>query len=98
MTNLAWLQQWYLSNCNGEWEHQYGIHMNTLDNPGWSVRINLRGTHWENLKTSPFVRETSETDWVHCSIGNQEFNGVGGSENLDELVQTFRNLVEEAVK
>jgi len=98
MTNLAWLQQWYLPNCNGEWEHQGGIYVNTIDNPGWSVKINLRGTRWEHLKTSPVVREASETDWVHYSIGNHEFNGVGGPENLEELVQIFRDLVKEAVK
>jgi hypothetical protein len=98
MTNLAWLQQWYLSNCDGDWEHQYGVHVNTLDNPGWSVKINLLGTRWESLETSPIHREASEADWMHCSINKKEFNGHGGPENLEELLQVFRSLVEEAGK
>jgi hypothetical protein len=95
---MAWLQQWYLSNCAGEWEHQYGVHMETLDNPGWTVRINLRGTRWEDLQMQTLWREDSEHDWVHCSISKKEFNGAGGPENLEELIQTFRTLIEEAGK
>jgi len=98
MTDMVWLQQWYLSNCGGEWEHQYGVHINTLDNPGWTVRINLAGTRWEGLPAQTIERETSETDWVHCSIANNEFQGHGGPENLDELIQIFRKLIDEAGK
>ncbi|MGK7942612.1 MAG: Imm53 family immunity protein [Crocosphaera sp.] len=25
-----WLQDWYTSQCNGEWEHTYGIDIKTL--------------------------------------------------------------------
>ena len=42
--SLAQLQQWYLSNCNGDWEHTYGVSIGTLDNPGWSLKIELTGT------------------------------------------------------
>lgn len=29
--DLIWLQSWYLSNCDGEWEHGYGVAIDTLD-------------------------------------------------------------------
>ena len=29
------LQKWYKSQCNGDWEHSFGIKIETLDNPGW---------------------------------------------------------------
>jgi hypothetical protein len=32
---LAWLMQWYLAQCNQDWEHEFGITIATLDNPGW---------------------------------------------------------------
>lgn len=39
------LERWYASQCNGEWEHSYGVWIDSLDNPGWQVRISLRETH-----------------------------------------------------
>ena len=43
------LENWYQSNCNEEWEHQFGIRIVTLDNPGWKVEIDLEGTKLENI-------------------------------------------------
>jgi hypothetical protein len=31
---LKRLQDWYVSQCDGGWEHTYGISIDTLDNPG----------------------------------------------------------------
>jgi hypothetical protein len=42
--NLEWLQQWYLSHCNEDWEHQYGISIKNIDNPGWHLSVDLVGT------------------------------------------------------
>ena len=44
MDILCWLQNWYHSNCDGGWEHLYGVKIDTLDNPGWSVAIDLEDT------------------------------------------------------
>ena len=38
------LSDWYESNCNDDWEHGYGVKIETLDNPGWLVQIDLFGT------------------------------------------------------
>ena len=65
---LTQLQQWYLSNCNGDWEHTYGVSIGTLDNPGWSVKIELTGTPCDGrdlarksvgATTTPMTRGTS---------------------------------------
>ncbi len=42
--NLNWLSRWYLSQCNSDWEHSYGVKIDTLDNPGWSLKIELFDT------------------------------------------------------
>lgn len=39
------LQDWYASQCNGDWEHTYGISLSTLDNPGWSLKVDLTNTY-----------------------------------------------------
>lgn len=44
---LQWIQEWYKSNCDGYWEHMYGVKIDTLDNPGWIVHIDLIDTPLE---------------------------------------------------
>ncbi|WP_409304999.1 Imm53 family immunity protein [Peribacillus sp. SCS-155] len=41
MEALQWLQKWYLEECNGDWELEFGIRITTLDNPGWCSSICL---------------------------------------------------------
>jgi hypothetical protein len=61
------LQGWYISNCNGEWEHSYGIEIRTSkdDVAAWTVEVTLPG-HVEDegsgattlSKRQCWVRET----------------------------------------
>ena len=39
---LDWLMNWYSAQCDEDWEHQYGVKLETLDNPGWSLIIEYR--------------------------------------------------------
>ena len=43
---IDWLQSWYEKQCNSDWEHNYGIKIETLDNPGWSITVDLVDTNW----------------------------------------------------
>lgn len=52
-STLVRLQRWYKHNCDGDWEHYSGVTIGNIDNPGWSVTINLDGTP---LATIPFQR------------------------------------------
>ena len=72
------LQEWYLNQCDGDWEHEFGIQIDTLDNPGWLVNIDLFGTDCEGKKFSEVNHETSEDNWYQCCIKNGRFNGAGG--------------------
>ncbi len=44
MGTLKWIQQWYYEQCDDDWEHQFGIFIETIDNPGWSVKISIENT------------------------------------------------------
>ena len=33
------IQKWFAARCDGEWEHRYGFHLETTDNPGWQATI-----------------------------------------------------------
>lgn len=89
-TPLARLQAWYRATCNGDWEHQHGIAIETLDNPGWHVRIDVAGTE---LANSPFerieIQRDDENDWMTCWAEDSLFQGTAGPGNLEELLGAF---------
>jgi hypothetical protein len=45
----TWLQAWYVLQCDGDWEHSEGILFESLDNPGWHIRIPIEETELRNL-------------------------------------------------
>ncbi|MFC4302701.1 immunity 53 family protein [Cohnella boryungensis] len=94
MNLLNWLEEWFARNCDGDWEHSQGIRISNLDNPGWSIYINLEGTSLEEAVFEPLKIERSEVDWVHCNIQKMIFRGFGGSRNLQELLDIFKQWTE----
>ncbi len=95
MEKLRKLQKWYFDHCNGEWEHQHGIRIGTIDNPGWSVEINLIGTRLENIIFKSIEIEKNEHDWLHCWVENKAFNAACGPSNLEEVLEIFFKWAEE---
>ena len=93
-TILNWMQEWLAQNCNGDWEHSQNFKITTIDNPGWSVTINLIGTKQEGKFFSPIKKENSEADWLYCTVKDQQFQGDGGVKNLIEILQVFIDWAE----
>jgi hypothetical protein len=93
MTTLVWLQNWYKARCDGEWEHGQGIRISTIDNPGWQISIPLRGTPYLNEPFEDAKRE-GESDWVVCRKRDGIFEGFGGVNNLQDILETFRSWVD----
>ena len=89
MNPLADLQLWYLAQCNGDWEHQYGVHIETLDNPGWLLKIALSGTDAESRQLDRVKIERTDNDWIHYWVENNEFRAALGPQNLAEGIRTF---------
>src|SRR5437870_4792385 len=94
MDNLAWLQNWYAGQCDGDWEHQKGIEIGTIDNPGWRVHIDLAETELEGRPFPEVKRDRSEHDWIRCWIKDGSFDSAGGKLNLLELIEVFRTWAE----
>ena len=88
---LDWLQEFYLSECDGQWEHGVGYTISTLDNPGWSIDFDLEETRLENKEFDAVRLERTESDWVHCRVEENIFQGRGGPKNLTELLTIFRD-------
>ncbi len=87
---LSWLQHWFASQCDGDWEHDEGIRISTLDNPGWEVKINLEGTELEGYPFPELTRTIDDNDWVVCRLRNAFFEGFGGPSNLTSILEVFR--------
>ena len=47
---LKEIQEWFQNQCDGEWEHARRITLESCDNPGWWLKIDLQGTNLENKK------------------------------------------------
>ena len=87
---LGWLEQWYQAQCDGDWEHEWGVRIATLDNPGWTVHIDLEET---TLSGRPYVRtdiQRSHSDWVMAKVSDDIFHASCGPLNLSEVLRLFR--------
>lgn len=88
--DFLWLQKWYLAHCNGDWEHESRIHIGTIDNPGWSISVNLLDTELENKQFEKIHMERSEHNWIFCAVRDGKFEGACGPMNLPEVFKIFR--------
>jgi hypothetical protein len=90
---LQQLQAWFAKRCDGEWEHDHGISVQSTDNPGWWVKISLSGTP---LASKPFdeVRRGDlsmdpQPPWLRCYVEDGTFNGAGDVTTLGEILTIF---------
>lgn len=90
---LEKLMEWYEEQCDGEWEHGSGLVIDTLDNPGWTVRIDLRGTPFERTAFEPINSVKSRSDWIVCVKKGQEFEGQGDPSKLSMILEHFLTFV-----
>ncbi|MDR7814700.1 immunity 53 family protein [Lacrimispora sp.] len=97
MDLIEWLQCWYNKNCDGDWEHVYGVVIETLDNPGWHVKIDLAETKYLDISGHNFEEDKGDNDWIRCTIENEVFHGFGDCQKLIKIIETFRKWIEKQV-
>ena len=94
MDLLQWLENWYFSMCDGGWEHLYGVKIDTLDNPGWMVLIDIADTPLEEKKFKVISRYTDDNNWIHCQVRDGKFDGGGDPSKLMEILKIFKEWAE----
>ena len=99
MSNLAWLQQFYLSFCNGDWEHGLGgCDIGNIDNPGWSFKFELIDTVYEDIGGLEVAQGRDQAgerlDWIFLKKEGSVVRGFCGPLKLDDLIGEFRAWVE----
>jgi hypothetical protein len=95
MEILDWIQNWFIDNCDGEWEHGEGIQIVTIDKPGWEVEIDISKTSVANLHLKWILNEIGPRDWYGVKIENQKFNAAGDSGKLIFLLGLFKEMIEK---
>jgi hypothetical protein len=91
---IVWFQEWYQRHCNGNWEQTHGIHLGTLDNPGWFFTLDLHGTELEEKRFQTIKIDNSDDDWIFCRVKDNKFEGYCGACNLCEVLTLLRNWIE----
>ena len=90
VTELDWLQSWYADHCDGVWEHTYGVRVDTIDNPGWSLRVDLVGTELEHRTFTRRDESRSAGVWYVLWVEGQVFYGAGDPKKLEAMIAAFR--------
>ncbi|MBP5432611.1 immunity 53 family protein [Ruminococcus sp.] len=94
MNTIKWLEEWFGSLCDGDWEHFYGIKINTLDNPGWSVKIDIAETCYQDKVPVSVDIDNGDDDWIKCYFKDNQFIGVGDASKLEMIISVFRKWIE----
>lgn len=105
----AWarLQSWYIAQCDGEWEHSYGVTIETLDNPGWSLSVDLSGTRLDGCKCPRTDEGLDDEDfddegetkgpWLEYYVKNNVFEAACDPSSLSCAVRAFLSWAESEV-
>jgi hypothetical protein len=100
MNSIEWLQSWYMRQCDGEWEHEHGVSIQTLDNPGWMLRIDLTGTSLEGVSMKAIAGTINHLgmdgnhQWIDCRVESNQFVGAGGPMSLIQICDIFMRWAE----
>ena len=87
-TILTRFQKWYLTNCNGDWEHSFGISISTLDNPGWNIKADLSNTSLQNLEYDRQL-DNGAFDWLVIKVHDNIFEASGDPTKLETILTIF---------
>ncbi len=94
MHPVEFLQAWYQTQSNGHWEQSHGITIESLDNPGWLVTIDLDGTPLENQAMPTVALDVSKRDWLFCEVNRNRFRGEGDPGKLLPIIRIFQTWAE----
>ncbi len=87
---LAWLQSWFLRQCNGAWEYEHGIRIQTDDYPGWIVVIHFGQTDLSDATFDPIEIDLGDDDWMNCAVQRNAYYGSGYPSKLEAILDEFR--------
>jgi hypothetical protein len=65
------------------------VKIDTLDNPGWAITIDLNETKAETKVLERIKIDRNDGDWIHYWVEKKTFHVRCGPVNLSEAIQVF---------
>lgn len=94
MDTLSKLCAWYQNQCVNDWHEDHQIRIGTLDNPGWSLKIDLEGTALHKKSFEEINIERSNENWIVARKADATFEAFGDPKALDAMIKIFLDWVE----
>lgn len=91
---VNWISTWFSSHCDGDWEHENIIKIETLSNPGWTITIDVNYTELDEIDIKLEKYRASDDDWYSFEIKKNTFRAGGDPSKLYFLLNKFKELVE----
>ena len=93
--DFATLIEWYVAQCDGRREHDYGVRLGTLDNPGWLLTVDLIHSDLQG-QDMPELNEGCNPEghpvsprWLHASVRANVFRAACDPTQVARLFQIF---------
>ena len=96
---IQWLQDWTKSQIDGDWEHELGISISMLDNPGWILRADV-SNYGDFLKETKPLGRDNDVDWIDFEIRVIAKTYVyieifGDISKLNKILYSFKAIIGE---
>ena len=96
---IQWLQDWTKSQIDGDWEHELGISISMLDNPGWILSADI-SNYGEFLKETKPLGRDNDVDWIDFEVRVIAKTYVyieifGDISKLNKILYSFKAIIEE---
>ena len=93
---LDYLLGWYRKQCDDDWEHEFGIRIATLDNPGWDLEVDIAGTDLEGRVVERARTELAGGGWMFVASTGQMFQASCDPASFPLVLAEFRRFAESA--
>ncbi len=96
---IQWLQDWTKSQIDGDWEHELGISISMLDNPGWILSADI-SNYGEFLKETKPLGRDNDVDWIDFEVRVIAKTYVyieifGDISKLNKILYSFKAIIDE---
>ena len=96
---IQWLQDWTKSQIDGDWEHELGVSISMLDNPGWILSVDV-SNYGEFLKETKPLGRDNDVDWIDFEVRVIAKTYVyieifGDISKLNKILYSFKAIIEE---
>jgi len=93
------LQDWTKSQIDGDWEHELGVSISMLDNPGWILSADV-SNYGDFLKETKPLGRDNDVDWIDFEVRVIAKTYVyieifGDISKLNKILYSFKAIIEE---